>query len=98
MTEITAKCFKCHTEIHIEHRDRIGRSEECPKCFAAVRSCMMCSFYDSKAYNECREPMADRITEKEKANFCDFYKFGPQASPESVKSDALAAANALFKK
>jgi len=96
--EVTHKCYKCGTDIHIEHAERIPRSEECPKCFIAVRSCMMCHFHDSKAYNECREPMADRITEKEKANFCDFYKFGPQANPEAVKKDALDALNALFKK
>lgn len=96
--EATEKCYKCGTEIHIDHIDRIARSEECPKCFAAVRSCMMCNFHDPKSYNECREPMADRITDKEKANFCDFYKFGPNANPAAAKQDALAAANALFKK
>ena len=96
--EAKGKCYKCGTVIHIDHIERIPRSEECPKCFAAVRSCMMCEFYDTKAYNECREPMAERITEKEKSNFCDYYKFGPGANPTAVKNDALALAEALFKK
>jgi hypothetical protein len=66
---------------------------------ADIRSCKNCQFYDPKAYNECRETNADRITEKEKANFCDYYKFGAGANDaEKQRQDALAKAAALFKK
>ncbi len=42
---------------------------------------------------------ADRITEKEKANFCDYFKFGPGTDDaEKARLDALAKAAALFKK
>jgi len=59
----------------------------------------MCQFYDAKVYNECREPNADRLTEKEKANFCDYYKFGSGGSDaDKQRQDALAKAAALFKK
>lgn len=59
----------------------------------------MCQFYDISCYNECREPTADRITDKEKANFCDFFKLGDgtDSNLEKQKS-ALSAADALFKK
>lgn len=57
----------------------------------------MCEFYDTKSYNECRESMADRILEKEKANFCDYFKFGPSTNQDNLKEDALNKANALFK-
>jgi hypothetical protein len=59
----------------------------------------MCHFYDVKAYNECKEPMADRITDKEKANFCDYFKIGtPQNDAEKQRQEMLAKAAALFKK
>ena len=59
----------------------------------------MCSFYDPKAYNECREPNADRIVDKEKANFCDYYKIGGGSSdPDKERKEQLAKAAALFKK
>lgn len=59
----------------------------------------MCTFYDVKAYNECRESMADRITEKEKANFCDYFKPGtPNNDAEKQRQEMLAKAAALFKK
>jgi hypothetical protein len=59
----------------------------------------MCQFYDVKAYNECREPQADRVKDKEIANFCDYFKIGsPGTNPDQERQDALAKAAALFKK
>jgi hypothetical protein len=59
----------------------------------------MCQFYDPKAYNECRESSADRVVEKEKANFCDYFKIGSGGSDaDKARQDALAKAAALFKK
>ena len=59
----------------------------------------MCQHYDKSAYNECREPNADRVLDKEKANFCDYYKFGNPGKQEGPSKEyLLAKANALFKK
>jgi hypothetical protein len=59
----------------------------------------MCQFYDVKAYNECRESQADRVQDKEKANFCDYFKIGsPGTNPDKERQDALAKAASLFKK
>jgi hypothetical protein len=57
----------------------------------------MCALYDKNSYNECKEPSADRIIEKEKANFCDFYKLGNHDSSESNQNNLLNQANSLFK-
>jgi hypothetical protein len=57
----------------------------------------MCTFFDRNSYNECREPMADRITDKEKKNFCDYYSLGSNIDKEKEKEDLLNKANALFK-
>ena len=91
------KCFSCLKLIELDNYQAIARSEECPHCYASVRSCKMCEFYDQKAYNECREPAADRLVEKEKSNFCDYYKLDTNQNKEQVQADALAAAKALFK-
>ncbi len=77
----------------------VGRSDHCPKCMADTRCCKMCQFYDPKSYNECREPMADRVPDKEKANFCDYFKIGsPGNDAEKQRQELLARAQALFKK
>lgn len=92
------KCYKCQAQLDIDTRHSISRSEECPKCFANIRCCRMCTHYDSTAYNECREPTADRILEKEKANFCDHYQIGSGDLYKSKKDDLKSIADALFKK
>ncbi|MEX0798910.1 MAG: hypothetical protein WEB87_01060 [Bacteriovoracaceae bacterium] len=92
------KCFNCQALLEISAGSDIPRSEDCPSCHADLRCCKMCLFYDKSSYNECKEPMADRVVKKEKANFCDFFKTQGRLAQGSGKDDALAKANALFKK
>ncbi len=77
--KMSLKCYHCAKEIPFKEDQDIGRSEDCPSCNTSLRCCRMCKFYDKSAYNECREPMADRVLDKEKANFCDFFKAGSSA-------------------
>jgi hypothetical protein len=92
------QCYKCQEILSETYKVMVGRRDICPKCMADIRCCRNCQFYDVKSYNECREPSADRVTEKEKANFCDYFKIGSGAGDADAKADALAKANALFKK
>ena len=93
------KCYKCSKALSDAYKVMVSRSDTCPYCMADLRCCKMCQFYDPKAYNECRESMADRVVEKEKGNFCDYYKFGPGGNDaEKERLDAMAKAAALFKK
>lgn len=90
-------CFSCNKELSI--LGQVGRREECPHCRADVHVCKNCEFYDPKVYNECRETAADVVREKDRANFCDYFKFRQGgASPEDKKAALRAAAEALFKK
>jgi len=93
------QCFKCGKQLSDSLKILVSRSDTCPSCMSDIRSCKMCQFYDPKSYNECREPNADRITEKEKANFCDYYKINSGLNDaEKQRQDALAKAASLFKK
>ncbi len=77
----------------------MGRRDECPKCRADLHSCKNCQHYDRAAYNECKEPQADRVQEKDRSNFCDYFtprSGGPSAADK--QKDLRAAAEALFKK
>jgi hypothetical protein len=95
---MSAKCYNCKEKLDFTVGKDLGRGENCIGCFASLRCCKMCNFYDTSAYNECREPTADRIVEKEKANFCDHFKLsGPKKSNESEVESALDLANSLFK-
>ena len=65
-------CWKCKKEISIE---KPVRSDECPLCHADLHVCKACEFYESGAHNDCRESSADMVTDKERANFCDYFFF-----------------------
>lgn len=57
----------------------------------------MCAFYDPHSYNECKEPVAERIIDKEKANFCDYFELSAGHENGDTKDDLLAEASKLFK-
>ena len=93
-------CWKCKKEISLE---KIARSDECPLCHADLHVCKMCDFYESGAHNDCRESSADMVTDKERSNFCDYYRVGKKwiastaASNDGAGGDdkAVAARNAF---
>jgi hypothetical protein len=91
------QCHSCNKDLDLAPEQKILRSEECPYCYASIHCCKMCKFYDPTAYNECRETSADRIVEKDKANFCDYFILKGSGSGGDKKDDLMAAANALFK-
>jgi len=95
---LQTRCFNCGA--HLELPPDFGRREECPKCGADVHCCKNCRFYDPQAYNECSEPQAEVVREKERANFCDFFQLNQKAQggQDSTKDQLREAAEALFKK
>jgi len=92
-------CFSCHTEnIFV---DRVGFRDTCVHCFSDLHVCKTCQFYDPKVYNECQEPSADRVKDKEKNNFCDFYQAKTSAKVSNsqkppTREELRARAEALF--
>lgn len=91
------QCAFCRAQVHIA--DNVSRSETCPHCGRDLRCCKQCKFYDPHAYNECREVSAERIVDKERANFCDYYvPRGSARKSVNRAEDAKKALEALFKK
>lgn len=94
---IRLKCFHCGTELTFS--ERVGLRDECPKCREDVHVCKNCKFYDRTAYNECREPSAEVVLEKERSNHCEYFQPGTGLGGSGpTKDDLRAAAEALFKK
>jgi len=92
-------CHACKKPVMIGRE--VGRKDECPSCHADLRCCLNCRFYDAHAPKQCREPQADLVREKAKANFCDFFRFADQSGPApsgGAADGARAALDDLFKK
>ena len=99
MEEIFVKCYSCGKNVSLGLKAQVMRSDTCPHCTADLHACKMCKDFDLSVYNECREPNAERIVDKEKANFCDFFSVNSQAeSANKVREVFVSAADALFKK
>ncbi len=90
-------CWNCGTELG---RNDYGRGDSCAKCGRDTKVCKGCSFFDPNAHNECHETQADRVVDKERANFCDYFRPRSGAANAGGKpiDAAKAAAEALFKK
>jgi hypothetical protein len=74
------QCVACSSELTLPAR--VGRRDVCPGCGAELRSCRQCAFYDPSSYNSCREPQAERVLAKERANFCEYFQ--PATSPRAA--------------
>lgn len=90
-------CFKCQTKQPV--LGQVGFRDECFKCHSDLHSCKNCEHHDLQAYNECRETQADVVREKDRANFCDYFRPSAKSGQGGVaQSDLVSAAEALFKK
>ena len=95
-TEFTGKCWNC--ERPLTPAD-YGRECNCLGCGKPARVCRNCRNYARGRPNDCVEPMADPILDKERANFCGYFEPTDQPAVGSgpVADDLLEAAKDLFK-
>ena len=83
------QCWKCGTTLE-EMRSPYSRYEECSTCNADLHVCLMCREYDTAVADACREDRADFVLDKDKANFCDYFK--PRAGAYQPKDDSKTRA------
>ena len=88
-------CFHCKKEL--ESSARPGRGDSCPHCGADLKACLNCRFYDVTSYNECWEPLAERVVDKDKANCGECFAFGEASDARSREDDPLKKLKDLFK-
>lgn len=96
---ILGSCWKCHAKLG---ESDYGRRSQCPRCGYDARTCRNCSFFSSGSHNDCREPQAERVVDKEKSVFCDYFRphtHGDGAvGGAGAADDPFKAAEALFRK
>jgi hypothetical protein len=91
------RCSFCDKEIEVN--GTVIRSDTCPHCGRDLRCCVQCKFYDPGSYNECKEVSAERVVDKERANFCDYFIIkGARKNVSGREAMAKQALENLFKK
>lgn len=74
-------CHKCKKEIEIE--GKVGREELCPYCKSYLHCCLNCRFYDEYAHNKCREPRSEWVSDRERGNFCGYFRYKDSTGVDS---------------
>ncbi len=90
-------CHNCGREVDAGAKP--GRADACPFCGSDLRCCSNCRFFEPGAYNQCLETQAERVVEKDRSNFCDYFQLNNER--EIIKEDFPKKQNpldSLFKK
>jgi len=84
-------CWKCGASLAALSLP-LRRLEECKACGAELHVCRLCEFYDTTVAKSCREPVAEEVKDKTRANFCDYFK--PRPGAFTPRGDAAERARA----
>ncbi len=87
---IDMQCWKCGTELK-NLLLPFSRYEECSTCNADLHVCIACKNYDPAISDACREDRADFVLDKDKANFCDYFKVNPKAFKKQDNTEVREA-------
>lgn len=64
-------CKKCGKPMP---EGNIYRDSTCPNCGADLHSCINCKFYAPGSHYDCHETIEEPVRDKNRSNFCDFFK------------------------
>lgn len=94
--EAIGRCWNCAADLTA--RD-YGRESGCLKCGKPTRVCLNCRWYAPSRPNQCEEPVADPVLDKQRANFCSFFEPTAELDNADTSSaeDLRKAAEDLFK-
>ena len=87
-------CWKCGTSLAALSLPFL-RLDECKQCGAQLHACKLCEWYDVRVAKHCRETIAEEVRDKERANFCDYFKPRENAWSGQATTAADAATSKL---
>jgi hypothetical protein len=87
-------CWKCGASL-ADVLLPFSRLSKCKACNADLHVCRMCRFYDTTVNNSCREPVAEKVTDKKRANFCGYFQPSGDAYLSADGRNRPAAENEL---
>ena len=86
-----AGCFHCGTDF--PEKLEIFRSTTCLSCGKDAKVCLNCKFYSKNSHWECRETVSEQVKEKDRSNFCEYFKLNPLGKGGTGVSKADSARN-----
>ncbi|MDA8408420.1 MAG: hypothetical protein M0T73_16385 [Deltaproteobacteria bacterium] len=93
--------FCHHCGESLEFAEKVFRNDTCPGCGSDVYCCLNCAEYDETVSNQCVEPQSEKVSVKDRRNFCDYFDLSAKKSLGSARDKAAEAKRkleALFRK
>lgn len=87
-------CWKCGNPL-VGLILPLSRREVCDSCGADQHVCKLCKEYNPTVSRSCEEDRAEDVTDKESANFCDYFSPNPQAYKPKSNSKRRQAEDEL---
>ena len=82
-------CWRCGESLKVLPLP-LSRLAECPSCRAELHTCRLCLHYEAHTQRKCREIRAEEVINKERANYCDWFK--PRANVFDARAQIKASA------
>jgi hypothetical protein len=92
MNNVVLNCHSCGAQFKLAPGDKVARQDTCRSCNADLHCCRNCRHFDPAKNNQCAEPQAEWVSEKERANFCDFFE--PRTTIDLVRRTSSGPADA----
>jgi hypothetical protein len=93
-------CWSCGSGLPFPRFAAVPRESECPKCGRDLHACRNCRHHDTAVNNQCREPNAEWVTDRDRANFCEFFQLAeaPIGGGRDRSAEARKKLEDLFRK
>jgi hypothetical protein len=97
MAKAELTCWKC-SESLADVLLPFARLSKCKSCKTDLHVCRMCLYFDPAVSNSCREPIAEKVNDKNRANFCGYFQPAENAckSGDDAVSSSKASLESLF--
>src|SRR5690606_12344548 len=90
VTTAALVCWKCGASLAALPLP-LSRLAECPADRAELHVCRLCRFFDARTARQCSEIRAEEVIDKERANYCDWFKPRPGAYDARTREKAVSA-------
>jgi hypothetical protein len=94
----SAVCWHCGASL-AELTLPLSRFDVCKQCRTELHVCKLCRFHDVTVAKQCREPIAEEVRDKQRANICDYFTVREaawQPADRSAAEQARVQLEALF--
>jgi hypothetical protein len=74
----------------------VYRTSICRECGKELKTCTNCDHYAPGAAHDCREPVSEPVHEKNRSNFCDWFRPATDAGKGAAKKSSADNARKAF--